>query len=911
MNTSNVEGSSDALKKSSKERIERSHFVSFTCPMCSSNETRRGKADESGKGNNTLIESDGRTYKEKEDAGMVGNTTENDQMSKEAVSRSCGSSAHCNDDRAGLRNGDTGAVNAWKGFDIATYRCSNDKGTGSSREGKNGSEANDSHTSDSCLEQGYAVGMDEDLRKGLMTSEGPKVIPVKYLYDDRGSELYEKITGLEEYYPYLEEKRLLEKHAEDIVARIPPGSVVVELGCGDGSKTSLLLNALIRRDGTESVKFAGIDVSQGALDQAYRNLKGHCPHFLEENVEFICAEYLSGLKIARSRHPNELISMLWLGSSVGNFVFEEAIEFMTKLKVAAGDNSSLLLCCDLWKKKEVLQAAYDDSLGVTRSFIINGMNHALRTLGHSDSDAGEELWKYTAHVNEKKRQVEMWIKARRKVVNVLPGMDICPGEEVLMEISRKFTHQDISALAQASGFSLDCSWSTSRYSIQMLLPWIETLQRSWSDTEALFDAVPNWSSKPIGLRHPFCFYYGHIAAFYRLKCFPNIGEISPMDEMFSRGIDPNVVDPSQCHSHPDTPDHWPTKEELLNYVSSIRKDIRNTLISSSNLVEHFSERGMFMALEHERMHQETLCYLIAQERKNKFDLQQGRSDKDGAASLFDAERNGEFNKAMNCSKYDITGYFCTTKKQIPSFYFNLTRNITSRPQCLDTSKSHEFVRIRAGDVTYGISSGMKTGYVWDNERGTHGSVHVKEFEVGIDQVTIADFYKFVFEENGYSAEEFWEKDDFLFFQQERIAMPATWSRHPISNEIWVHMPDGSYHWEEVAHQPVFCSLAEAEAFAKKHNSRIITEAEYEHLSKLYHLEEPNAQLVNGMLGDQFLGWEWTSTLFRPFEGFKEDSLYPEYSTDFFDDAHYVLRGMGCSYTHPSIRRSTFRNFYQR
>jgi dimethylhistidine N-methyltransferase len=758
-----------------------------------------------------------------------------------------------------------------------------------------------------------ANGIDEEinadiaeLEAGLRSASPPnlKRVPVKYLYDTLGSDLYEQITELEEYYPYMEEKNLLDAHAEDIISHLPKGAVVVELGCGDGSKTSILLNAIARRDGPSSVHFVGIDVSGGALIQAERNLQNFCPEIPTANLEFIEAEYFSGLTEAHKRHPDKCMCMLWLGSSVGNFTFPEAADFLAKLKIAAGEDSVLLLCTDLWKNPAVLHLAYDDPKGVTEKFILNGMAHALRSLNHPAAEHAMQSFKYDCVVNEDLRQVEMWVIAKESVENVLPGVNFCAGERILMEISRKFTPQDITGLAKDAGMCVQATWASTRYSIQLLLSPKEAFQRCWNDTDALFSHISDWQAQPIGLRHPFGFYYGHVAAFSHLKLNPQQPP-SALDTMLSRGIDPLVLDPSKCHSHPEVPQTWPTQEELATYVAEARASTLNAAKNSAGGDTADEMHAVLMSLEHERMHQETLCYMLAQQRKQ--DWLTNKEQPQPRIETTDAPR-------------------------LPPFYFNarasyLTSSTTSSSNTNNTNTSSTMVTVPGSTaISLGINPCTeKHGFVWDNELGTSGPFTVKALSVAVNPVTVAEFYDFVVNKSGYSLRELWDKEDFDHFKKNGHEMPATWSRSNPTNttntntnhtpkeeeeDIYVHMPEGTFHWTAVADCPVYCSLGEALAFCKLKKCRIMTEPEYQNI--LLH----NNNIIDSKISEKINkfddgGWEWTSSEFAPFDdGFAADPLYPEYSVDFFDGCHYVLKG-SCPYTHPSAKRASFRNYYQR
>lgn len=192
--------------------------------------------------------------------------------------------------------------------------------------------------------------------------------------------------------------------------------MVVELGCGDGSKTRALLAALAARDGAAAVRFAGVDVSAEALVQLGRTLRAALPGLPPPLL--VEAEYAPGLRAVRRTHPAAPLCLLWLGSSVGNFSDAEAAELLVQLAAAAeakagaydadrggggGGGWSLLLCTDLWKHEGALRGAYCEGEGVTEAFIRNGMHHALRSLGHPAA-GDDSLWAYLVEVNVEAQQ---------------------------------------------------------------------------------------------------------------------------------------------------------------------------------------------------------------------------------------------------------------------------------------------------------------------------------------------------------------------------------------------------------------------------------------------------------------------------------------------------------------------------
>lgn len=384
------------------------------------------------------------------------------------------------------------------------------------------------------------------------------------------------------------------------------------------------------------------------------------------------------------------------------------------------------------------------------------------------------------------------------------------------------------------------------------------LWKTWEDTDALFCHIANWDAQPIDLRHNLSFYYGHCTAFAKLRLLPET-LYTLLDEMYSRGIDPNVENPEVCHDHPPyDPSKLLSKSDLLNFVNSSRHSIEKAVRHEVHMHQ------LRMVLEHEKMHQETICYMLAQLRRQSGDAA-----------------------------------FCPVASDSAAFYFNCT-NYGSLSTENAKKKNVCKVRVPTTLVHLGIHdhNARLQDFRWDNEFGSHPE-KVRSFVITSSPVSVKEFLEFI-DSKGYENHLFW-KGDFEFFQAHGQQIPATWSKLK-DGSYTIHMPEKTYALDQVAHCPVYVSLAEARAYAAWKSGRIMTEQEYCAASQFTKKQEIDAHLNEG-------GWEWTSSAFKPFEGFTADPLYPQYSSDFFDGIHFTLKGSS-PYTHPSMRRDSFRNFYQ-
>ena len=408
-------------------------------------------------------------------------------------------------------------------------------------------------------------------------------------------------------------------------------------------------------------------------------------------------------------------------------------------------------------------------------------------------------------------------------------------------------------------------------------------------SRGLFDLLDPqaYYTRPIALRNPIVFYEGHLPAFSLISLVkrglgaPGVNE--GLEQLFARGIDPDSETAAVPRSGAGTV--WPSRDEVLSFGERADALVVDALEHGAFDLEgrtHPAMRGgeaIYTALEHEAMHQETLLYMW-----HRLPHDQKR-------------------KPANLS-YDLG--------QAPPAY--QTARIPSGRASLGTTRA---------EVPFG----------WDNEFDAH-EVTVPAFEIDVHSVTNADFLSFV-EAGGYTNRSLWSDEGWTWIQQERVQHPAFWVR---SGDRWLWRGmfenlDLPLAW------PVYVSQAEGSAYAAWKGRRLPTEAEYHraafgapngeqrfpwgsaeptrrHGNFDFQSWEPvpagsrpagaSAWGVHDLIGN---GWEWTSTIFAPFDGFRPMPSYPEYSAEFFDGRHYVMKGASPATAKALIRRS-FRNWFR-
>ncbi len=421
---------------------------------------------------------------------------------------------------------------------------------------------------------------------------------------------------------------------------------------------------------------------------------------------------------------------------------------------------------------------------------------------------------------------------------------------------------------------------------QRLAAWYA---RNRARSAALFDMLVEdaYYARPIALRHPIVFYEGHLPAFsfntLVKRGLGHPGIDAGLETLFARGIDPHESNAGQGGN--GTPRlEWPRREEVRRFAEEADRRVLHA-IAHEDIVQPGHPlldraEAAFCILEHEAMHQETLLYMwhqlpYAQKRRP-----------DGYAAA-------------------VAG----------------------------TPPAREWVDVPAGDATLGVLP-TREAFTWDNERPSRSET-VPAFAIERHDVTNARYMEFV-EAGGYEDERWWRPEDWAWVRAERMAYPRFWER------------DGGEWWwrgmfERVALPaawPVYVSWAEARAYAAWAGARLPSEAEFQRAAfgapdgqprrHPWGDESPSARHgvfefeswdpqpagshpdgasawgVEDLVGN---GWEWTGTVFEPFPGFTPLPSYPEYSADFFDGEHFVMKGASPA-TARELLRPSFRNWFR-
>ncbi len=310
------------------------------------------------------------------------------------------------------------------------------------------------------LDPDWAAGsLVEDVRRGL--GAHPRSLPPKWLYDDRGSQLFDEITRLPEYYPTERERSILQAHADEIVA-LSGATTLVELGSGTSDKTRILLDAFTAAG--QLRRFVPVDVSEATLRRAAARI---CVQYPGVQVEALVGDFTLHLGHL-PRGGRRMVA--FLGGTIGNLYVEERAAFLGALADSLAPGDSLLLGTDLVKSADRLIAAYDDPQGLTAEFVTNCLRVLNRELG---ADFDLDAFSYVPFWDPRMERMDLRLRAEVPLRVTVPGADIsfelASGEEIRVEISTKFRPEGIEAELAGAGFTLARIWTDADHDFALTL----------------------------------------------------------------------------------------------------------------------------------------------------------------------------------------------------------------------------------------------------------------------------------------------------------------------------------------------------------------------------------------------------------------------------------------------------------
>lgn len=290
----------------------------------------------------------------------------------------------------------------------------------------------------------------EDVRQGLQKKQ--KELQPWFFYDPLGSALFAAICELPEYTITRAESEIFQRHGSDIARALRSPERIIELGSGDGRKTRILLEAIMAQQ--PRLTYVPIDVDAGVLESTATALLSRFPTL---SIEAICADHR---EITSLIVPAGRTVVFFLGSSIGNFDSVSAAAMLREVRRVLTRGDSLFLGADLQKPREIVEAAYNDSLGVTAAFNLNLLARINREFGgHFDV----ATFAHRAFLNEEEGRIEMHLVSRQSQVVGIDGLNMRvpfeAGETIHTENSYKYSQSDLQTLAREGGFAVEEMWT--------------------------------------------------------------------------------------------------------------------------------------------------------------------------------------------------------------------------------------------------------------------------------------------------------------------------------------------------------------------------------------------------------------------------------------------------------------------
>ncbi len=303
------------------------------------------------------------------------------------------------------------------------------------------------------------LDMRSDVLAGLART--PKRLPSKYLYDARGSQLFERVCELPEYYLTRAELALMEMHVAQMAAALGPQVLLVEYGSGSAVKTGLLLERL-----ADAVAYVPVEISRSALTASVARLSGRFPHI---EMLPVCADFTQPIRLPEPARPQRRSVIYFPGSTLGNFAPDAAVRLLTHMRREMGPHGAALIGVDLVKPPALIESAYNDAAGVTAQFTLNLLQRLNRELhGDFDPDRFEHRARY---VSEAERiETHIVSRADQRVTVAGQRFHFAAGEAMLVEISCKYSRASFARLASRAGMRVSHVWTDAGglFSVQCL-----------------------------------------------------------------------------------------------------------------------------------------------------------------------------------------------------------------------------------------------------------------------------------------------------------------------------------------------------------------------------------------------------------------------------------------------------------
>jgi dimethylhistidine N-methyltransferase len=288
----------------------------------------------------------------------------------------------------------------------------------------------------------------QEIVAGLQLDQ--KMISPKYFYDERGSQLFDEITTLPEYYPTETELGIMRDNIAEIAALIGPRASLIEYGSGSSLKTRVLLDHLL-----EQAVYVPVDISEDHLLASARDIRDEYP---ELEVLPVVADFTKRFDLPSPTVMPLRNIVYFPGSTIGNFPRAQACELLEVIYDEAGENGAMLIGVDLQKDPAIIERAYNDSAGVTAEFNLNMLRHLNREFG---ADFDLDSWRHEAQYNESKGRIEIRLmNSDQQTVNI-GGSEIVVerNEGILTEYSHKYTLESFAEMAQGAGFHIEHVWT--------------------------------------------------------------------------------------------------------------------------------------------------------------------------------------------------------------------------------------------------------------------------------------------------------------------------------------------------------------------------------------------------------------------------------------------------------------------